>query len=260
VGSEVVRSGDGIPLAFEVRGAGAPALVFVHGWSCDRSYWRGQLRPLAARYQTVAVDLAGHGGSGVGRRAWTMAAFGEDVVAVVEQLGLGQLVLIGHSMGGDVIVEAARHLGGRVAGLVWVDTYRSLGEPPTDDELEAFLAPFREDFAGATRAMVQRLFTADADAELVESVAADMSAAPPEIATDALRYAVSNEPGILAGLRELTAPVVAINPGAWPTDTQALRRHGVRAVQVSGLGHFLMMEDPDRFNRVLGEVIEEFGS
>ena len=75
MGSEVVRSGDGIPLAFEVHGAGAPALVFVHGWSCDRSYWRGQLRPLAARYQTVAVDLAGHGGSGMGRRAWTMAAF-----------------------------------------------------------------------------------------------------------------------------------------------------------------------------------------
>jgi len=75
-----------------------------------------------------------------------------------------------------------------------------------------------------------------------------------------LRYAVGNEPGILAGLRELTAPVVAINPDAWPTDTQALRRHGVRAVQVSGLGHFLMMEDPDRFNRVLGEVIEAFGS
>ena len=94
--SEVVRSGDGVPLAFEVHGAGAPALVFVHGWSCDRSYWRGQLRPLAARYRTVAVDLAGHGESGLGRRAWTMAAFGEDVVAVVEQLGLVQLVLIGH--------------------------------------------------------------------------------------------------------------------------------------------------------------------
>jgi pimeloyl-ACP methyl ester carboxylesterase len=71
--SGVATSRDGIPLAFEVHGAGTPTLVFVHGWSCDRSYWRGQVRPLAARYQTVAVDLAGHGESGVGRRAWTMA-------------------------------------------------------------------------------------------------------------------------------------------------------------------------------------------
>jgi pimeloyl-ACP methyl ester carboxylesterase len=256
--SGVATSRDGIPLTFEVHGAGAPTLVFVHGWSCDRSYWRGQLRPLAARYQTVAVDLAGHGGSGVGRRAWTMAAFGEDVVAVVEQLGLGEVVLIGHSMGGDVIVEAALRLGERVLGLVWVDTYSTLGEPLTDDELEAFVAPFRENFAGAIRALVRRLFTADADAGLVEWVAADMSAAPPKLAIDALERAVGNERGILAGLRELSAPVVAINPDARPTDSQALRRHGVKTVLVSGVGHFLMMEDPDRFNRLLGEVIETF--
>ena len=255
--SGVATSRDGIPLRFEVHGAGTPTLVFVHGWSCDRSYWRGQLRPFAARYQTVTVDLAGHGESGFGRRVWTMAAFGEDVVAVAEQLGLGELVLIGHSMGGDVIVEAALRLGGRVAGLVWVDTYNTLGEPQTDDEIEAFVAPFREDFPAATRALVDRLFTPDADAELVEWVAADMSAAPPEIAIDALQHAVGNERGILAGLRELTASVVAINPDARPTDTQALRRHGVKTVLVSGVGHFLMLEDPDRFNRVLGAVIEE---
>ena len=89
-------------------------------------------------------------------------------MAVAEQLDLGELVLIGHSMGGDVIVEAAVRLGDRVAGLVWVDTYTTLGEPQTDDEVEAFAAPFREDFATATRAMVRRLFTPDANAKLVE--------------------------------------------------------------------------------------------
>jgi pimeloyl-ACP methyl ester carboxylesterase len=179
---------------------------------------------------------------------------------VAEQLDLGELVLIGHSMGGDVIVEAALRLGDRVAGLVWVDTYDTLGEPQTDEELEAFLAPFREDFGTATRALVGRLFTADADAALVEWVAADMSAAPPELAIDALQHAVGNEPGILAGLQELTAPVVAINPADRPTDTEALRRHGVKTILLSGVGHFLMLEDPDRFNRLLGEVIEEFSS
>jgi thioesterase domain-containing protein len=65
-----------------------------------------------------------------------------------------EVVLIGHSMGGDVIVEAALRLVDRVVGLVWVDTYSSLGEPQTDDEIEAFVAPFREDFASATRALV----------------------------------------------------------------------------------------------------------
>jgi pimeloyl-ACP methyl ester carboxylesterase len=70
--------------------------------------------------------------------------------------------------------------------------------------------------------------------------------------------AVGNERGVLAGLRQLRAPVVAINPDARPTDAEALRRHGVKTVVVSGVGHFLMMEDPDRFNRLLGEVIQTF--
>ena len=216
--------------------------------------------PLAARYRTVAVDLAGHSESGSGRRAWTMAAFGEDVVAVVEHLGAGPVVLVGHSMGGDVIVEAALRLGDRVAGLVWADVYSTLGEPDRDDELEAFAAPFREDFMPATRAFVKRMFPPGADPALVERVAADMSAAPPEIAVEALRHAVGNEPGVIAGLARLTVPVVAINAERGHTDTAALRRHGVEPVLMPGVGYFLMMEDPEGFNRLLVNAVEGFSA
>ena len=54
------RSSDGIPLRFEARGSGAPALVFVHGWSWDRTHWDGQLDWFSA-HQVVAMDLAGTG-------------------------------------------------------------------------------------------------------------------------------------------------------------------------------------------------------
>jgi pimeloyl-ACP methyl ester carboxylesterase len=129
-----------------------------------------------------------------------MPAFGEDVVAVVEHLGLGNVVLIGHSMGG-VVVETALRLRDQVVGVVWADTYNTLGDPLTREELEEFLVPFRADFVTATRDLVRRMFGPDADADLVEWVAADMSAAPPEIAIDALEHAVSNDRAILAGLR-----------------------------------------------------------
>jgi sigma-B regulation protein RsbQ len=56
-------------------------------------------------------------------------------------------------------------------------------------------------------------------------------------------------------LRQLTAPVVAINPDYRPTDVQALQRHGVSTVLMRGVGHFLMLEDPQRFNRLLDETI-----
>jgi pimeloyl-ACP methyl ester carboxylesterase len=253
----VARAPDGIPLSFEVHGSGTPALVLVHGWSCDRRYWRGQLDAFADRHQVVAVDLAGHGESGGGRQRWTMAAFGDDVAAVVRHLRLGDVVLVGHSMGGDVVVETALRLGGQVLGVVWADTYDTLGDPPTREELEEFVGPFREDFVAAARAFVRRI-SGPARGDLVEWVAADMSAAPPEVAIDMMEHAVGNEPAVLAALPKLTAPVVAINAGHRPTDPEALRRHGVRPVVMPGVGHFLMLEDPGTFNRLLGEVVDEF--
>ncbi len=258
--SETTHSADGVPISFEARGAGTPSLVFVHGWSCDRHYWADQMSYFAEQHQVVAVDLAGHGESGLGREIWTMPAFGLDVVAVVEQLGLDQAVLIGHSMGGEAIVEAALRLGDRVAGLVWVDTYRTLGGPQSAAKLERFLAPFRADFVAATSNWAESMFLPSSDPALVERVVADMAAAPPEVAVSALQHALSFEPAIVAALRDLTTPVHAINPDYRPNDIQALRRHGVQAVLMSGVGHFPMMEDPDTFNRLLSEAVDEFTS
>ena len=255
---DVALSGDGIPICYEVHGSGEPALVFVHGWSCDRSYWRRQLGHFAARHRVLAIDLAGHGESGVGRRAWTMPTFGDDLVAVVERLALADAVLIGHSMGGDVIVEAALQLADRVRGLVWADTYNALGEPRTRADMEEFLVPFREDFVSASRDLVRRMFVPGSEAGLVEWVVADMSAAPPELAFAALEQNIGNHQAILAGLPRLAAPVVAINADYRPTDIESLQRHGVGTKLMSGVGHFLMLEDPDTFNRLLGETIEEF--
>src|SRR6185295_11577645 len=99
-----------------------------------------QVEPFARRYKVVTVDLAGHGESGVGRKDWTIASFGGDVAAVVQKLGFDRVILIGHSMGGDVIAETARQLpAGRVVGMVWVDTYKQLGTPRRREQVDAFV-------------------------------------------------------------------------------------------------------------------------
>ncbi len=254
--TEVVTSADGLRIAYEASGAGTPALVFVHGWSCDRRYWDGQLQPFSRQFMVVAIDLAGHGESGLGRETQTMGAFGGDVAAVVQKLGLERVVLIGHSMGGDVIVEAARRLPGRVAGLVWVDTYSQLGTPRTPEQIQALSAPFRATFVETTRAFVRGMFPPGADQSLVERVAADMSAAPPAAAIGALESAISFDREIPRALQELKLPVVAINPDYRLTDSASMQRYGVEVVIMSGVGHFLMMEAPERFNRLLRTAIE----
>lgn len=257
---DVAYSSDGSAVHYDALGAGSPALVLVHGWSCDRTYWVHQVGHFAASRQVVAIDLAGHGESGVGRPSWTMPAFGDDVVAVVDRLGLARMVLIGHSMGGDVIVEAARQLGDRVIGLLWVDTYDTLDEPLSHEGLVAFMEPFRADFVAKTRDFVRGMFLPGADAELVERIAADMSAAPPAIALDALEHSFGNDEAVLEGIRAVNKPVIAINPEQPPTDVEGLRRHGVETVSMADVGHFPMLEAPEQFNDVLEATIERFGT
>ena len=255
-----VASADGIPIAYEVRGSGNPALVFVHGWSCDRGYWNPQLPHFAERHRVIAIDLPGHGESGPGRAEWTMPAFGADVAAVVHQLGLDEVVLIGHSMGGDVIVAAAGHVAPHVRGLVWIDTYRSLGGPhPSAEEIAAFVAPFRADFKTAASRFLRTMFTPDADPGLVERIVDDMASAPPDIAVDCLEHAITFEPAVCETLLELKLPAIAINPGYRSTDVESMRRFGIEPVVMPGVGHFLHLEDPATFNRLLEDAIATFG-
>jgi len=251
----VASSVDGVPVAFDVRGTDEPTLVFIHGLAGDRSDFDGQMSYLAESFQVVAVDLPGSGESGRARTMWTMAAFGEDVVSVADQLGLDDMVLVGHSLGGDVTVEAALRLGGRVRGLIWVSSYRSLGTPMSSEQMEEWLAPFRTNFVSATQDLARRNFGPHADPDLVERVTAKMAAADPERVVELLIAWRLNEPALLRGLREVAVPVVAINPDFKPNDQASFDSHGVELKVMSDVGHFAMMENPDEFNDLLADTI-----
>lgn len=256
-GAATTASFDGVPISYESVGAGAPTLVFVHGWSCDRSYWDAQVGPFSERFRVVTLDLAGHGDSGSERSSWTIASYGVDVAAVVEHLELDRVILIGHSMGGDVVVSAARLLAGKVAGLIWIDTYSQLGTARTAEEVTEFLAPFRANFADSTYAFVRRaLFPPTADSALVEQVATDMAAAPSHIALPSLESSITNDRVVPTVLDKLDLAVVSLNPESSGPDVESLERYGVEVILLPEVGHFMMMEDPDAFNATLMEVVE----
>jgi pimeloyl-ACP methyl ester carboxylesterase len=256
-GKQTALSSDGVEIAFTAEGKGKPALVFVHGWSCDRGYWRNQVAEFAKSHAVVTIDLAGHGESAANREEWTIGAFARDVAAVVETLGLEDVVLIGHSMGGAVNIEAAKLMPDRVAALVGVDTYQDLEGAVGEEEARQFMAGFKADFAGATRGFVRMMFPASADSTLVESVAVDLSSAPPAVAIASLEGALAYKwSRALAGVE---VPVFAINSDLWPTSVEAGSRQA-RSFEVKlmpGRGHFVMLEDPEKFNALLAETIRE---
>ena len=183
---DMVGSADGVPISYEVHGTGEPTLVFVHGWSCDGRYWRMQVPHFSKNHRVVVIDLAGHGHSGLGREDYAMDAFGEDVQAVVKEVGAEQVILIGHSMGGPVSVAAARLMPGRVIGAIGVDTFHDVSHPMTREEFDSWMGLLQPDFPAGAAQFVRQMFIEKTDPVLRDWVVADMSAAPPKVALSAM--------------------------------------------------------------------------
>jgi len=255
--TSTVPSSDGTLIAYEVTGSGSPALVFVHGWSCDRSYWEHQVEAFAADHQVVLIDLAGHGDSGCGRTEWTIPAFAADVKAVIDDLDLAQVILIGHSMAGSVVAETGALMPDRVVGLIGIDTLHDIQETYSAEQIAGFTTPMAANFPVTIDAFVRSMFLADADSSLVESVASDMASAPPAIALDSLRHYLGWS--IVPALDSYRPRVRCINAALWP----AVVDHGLAHCEefavrtLEGTGHFLFLEKPEEFNLALAKAIAE---
>lgn len=250
---------DGVHVQYRLYGSGEPTLVFIHGWSCDSNYWREQLPLFSQKYSIVTVDLAGHGGSSASRTDWSMAHFGQDVATALGTVPGQQLILIGHSMGGPVALEAARLLKNRVIGIIGVDTFTTVGAPvPTRAQVDAIVKPFEADFIAQTRALVtDHLFTADGNRALAEKIGYDMSLSPPRVAVPALRALLEYD--FTEPLREISVPILVINSDLGEPLNEARIRKVLpkfRATILPGAGHFVMMEDPVRFNPALETAIQ----
>ncbi len=252
-------SPDGVPIAYSVEGDGEIAVVLIHGWSCDRTYWRETIEPLMASYTVVSLDLAGHGTSGHERAEWTLASFGADVKAVVEALELERVILVGHSMGAPVALEAVPLLDGKVLGVVAVDSLHDVGNRPDPQQWQGVIESYESDFGGTCNPFVRSMFLDAADPDIVESTALDMCSAPPEIATELLRRFGAYDQA--AAMRAAAVPVRAINSTVYPTNVDGNREHGDFDVRViEGVGHFPMLVVPGELNRMLSEVLAELTS
>jgi pimeloyl-ACP methyl ester carboxylesterase len=252
-GPRITLSPDNVHIEYHLYGGADPAVLLVHGWACDENYWHAQLDALKAHYTVVTLNLAGHGASGANRSDWSIANYAQDVAAVARQLPNRQLILVGHSMGAAVALAATPLIGARVIGVVAVEALRTVGEPPlAARDIERRVAPFQVDFVGATRNLVSSsLFEHGADAALVQKVAYNMSLRPPAVAVPSLRSLLSMD---LAGLLPaIHVPVYAINSDLLPTDGARIRRSlpDFHLDVLDHTGHFLMLEDPARFNALL---------
>ena len=253
----VASSSDGVPIHYREGGRGETALVFVHGWLGNASWWEPVMRDFAASYRVVAVDLAGHGRSGKERADWTVERFADDVASVVRALELERAVLIGHSMSGPICVQAARVLGKRAVLLVPVDTLNDVEWDLPPEVWDQFFGGLRADFPNAVENFFRSmLFAPSSPPDVVERVVGDARAADPATAVTILER--SRDFDLKAALRALDLPAHAINSDRNPTKLETNRKYLPRwdVTVMQDVGHWPMLEAPEAFARALEEALD----
>lgn len=257
------KSFDGEEISYNVYGKGDTALLFVHGWSCDSRYWRKQVPHFSEKYCVITMDLAGHGNSGQHRKVYSLDSFAQDVKAVIEAVNPKKVILIGHSFGGEIVASTVRLEPEKVIGIIGVDTLHNLDETFSKEEGYKLIGldGIKKDFKPAVKEFVKQMMVKDVNQELSNWIINDISSAPPKVAISALEEyvgAISDKKTINI-FREVKVPVICINADLWPTNIEANKRYMMSfdVKIMKGTGHFLMLERPEEFNRLLDSSIKE---
>jgi pimeloyl-ACP methyl ester carboxylesterase len=191
-----------------VIGTGRPPVVFVHGFACAHSDWDNQVAHLSPRHQTVAVDLRGHGASPGDAADCSVERYGADVAEVMRALALPPAVLVGHSMGCRVAIEAALQAPAQTSGLILVDgsQFAAAMEPVL---MQHFAAPNGNETH--TNTLFNDMFTARSDPAVAAAVVKRAFGLPRptgiKMLTDMLRYDVGR---LTASLGCVRVPVMAL--------------------------------------------------
>jgi pimeloyl-ACP methyl ester carboxylesterase len=250
-------------------GRGAPALVFVHGFSCSHADWAPQVQALSATHRCIAIDLPGHGRSAAPAEPG-IAALGAAVNATLDALDVHDAILVGHSMGCRVISEAFDRSRSRVRGLVYVDGSFIEGEPAaivTATEakidalgIEAFLAGLYRDFHVEA--------TPQAVRDAVDARAGDIDRAfARRLVVDMVRWDSTRARAVL---RTIDVPVLAIQSTVFDTElnrvpvqageltpfSRAVLETVPRArIETIACGHFTMLEAPQETNALIERFV-----
>jgi pimeloyl-ACP methyl ester carboxylesterase len=241
---------DGAKINWAVAGKGDKTIVFVPGWTCDSTSWSKQVPAAARKYQTVTLDLPGHGKSGMPRGQFSMDLFAKAIEAVRREVKADQIILVGHSMGTPVIRRYAQLFPQHVEALVLVDG--TVLDPKTALGFAGVADRFKTPDAAKTRVeFIRSMFTPMTPPDLRARIE-KMMLIPPD-ATAAGAMAAMADPAIWKD-DPIDVPVLGIYADKSRLGNRELLAKlfpKIEYMEIPGTDHFLMLEKPEEFNRAL---------
>ena len=252
-------------------GSGKPPIVFVHGFGCARSDWDNQVAFFSGRHETVAVDLGGHGTTPGGPEHARIDTHGADVAALLNSLDLSPAILVGHSMGCRVVLEAAALAPARTKGLILVDGSR-FGEAGSTAWQARAKAIADQGYANFVKAAFDQMFGRDYDRASAEVIIRRAMDRNPDIAgplfVDIGRYDSSDMDRVLGAV---SVPLLAIQTTMTKSDGTRLplavgqttpyldglraRVKGAKIEIIPDIGHFPQLERIAETNAMMERFI-----
>lgn len=235
-------------------GKGDEALIFVHGWTCNLTFWKANIPAFVGQTRVIAVDLPGHGQSDKPALAYTMKLYAQAVEAVMRDAKVSKATLVGHSMGAPVLWQFYRNFPEKTRALVIVDgTLKAMG---TRESMKPFLDPLRlPAYRANAEKSVDYLTQGMKDLQVRSEVKTAMVNAPQHTMVSAFEGML--DPTIWPTANDkIKVPTLAImaNNGNWNSEYEKYVRELVPGIEYqmwSGVSHFVMMDEPQKFNETV---------
>lgn len=256
---------NGTKISYSDTGGDGPPVLLLHAFPLHSGQWEQQVEALKGRYRLITPDLRGFGGSDAPEdpNAYSMDAFADDANAVLEDLGLDKVTLVGLSIGGYISFAFWRKYRDKVGALVLADT-KAEADPPEGKEKRTTQQKQvkSEGTAGLIDALTGALIsetTRNSKPDVVDRLRKLMDN-PPAGFIGALE-AMKNRPdssGDLASIDVPTLVVVGEADGVTPPEAaRALHERigGSRLVVIPEVGHLSNLESPEAFTSALNEFL-----
>jgi pimeloyl-ACP methyl ester carboxylesterase len=244
------------------QGQGDTTLLFLHGWCIDGTYWKNQVDYFSKNYNVYAIDLPGFGKSKAERTNWTIEEYAKDVTAFIETMNLKNVVIIGHSMAGEIMLQIALSNNSKIVGIVGVDNFKSIDvvlPPEQMKQMTDFLSLLEKNFKNSAPLYADlMLFHPTTSKEVKDRVKTDFANSDSVIGYGTIRTQMQYASTDAQRLEQLNYKLYLVNSDGFPTNETGLKNHcktGFQVETIAATGHFPMIEKPTEFNLILEKVL-----
>jgi pimeloyl-ACP methyl ester carboxylesterase len=256
---------NGVKIAFTDTGKSDTTLLFVHGWAINKEYWANQVLYFSKKYRVVTIDLPGFGQSGKNRDKWDTDTYSSDISSVINALDLKKIILIGHSMSGDIALQATVNNPNKIIALVGVDNFTNVGAPQNPDDKKDYAAAIslmKQNFKKtAFQYFNQSLFSNTTSPAIKKRILNDVAHTDSTIAIASMEQ---QDIGFdeINRLKKTGKKLYLINSDINPIVTKYMVAQNIpfEIYYTKGTGHYAMIENPDEFNKLLAKVIADINN